>query len=89
MMTYIAISFTLAMTGSLYPGRSRAAGPGADFEQLGRHDQPGMDTGRDLLPDAMWRILSPVVAIALFQLAIITMTRSLETAFNPRLRTQT
>jgi ABC-type dipeptide/oligopeptide/nickel transport system permease subunit len=35
----------------------------------------------------MWRIMMPILAIALFQLSVITMTRSLELAFNPRLRT--
>ena len=33
--------------------------------------------------------MSPVIAIALFQLAIVTMARSLEQVFNPRLRAET
>ena len=37
--------------------------------------------------DAMWRIMMPILAIALFfQLSVITMARSLELAFSPRLR---
>jgi peptide/nickel transport system permease protein len=31
-------------------------------------------------------ILAPVLAISLLQLSIVTMTRSLEDVFNPRLR---
>jgi peptide/nickel transport system permease protein len=36
--------------------------------------------------NSIWYIMSPVVAIALLQLAIISMSRSLELVFNPRLR---
>jgi hypothetical protein len=33
--------------------------------------------------------MSPVLAIAIFQLALITMSRSLELVYNPRLRSDT
>lgn len=36
--------------------------------------------------DAMWMALSPILAIALFQLSLVLFTRSLEEIFNPRLR---
>jgi peptide/nickel transport system permease protein len=36
--------------------------------------------------DSVWYIMAPIVAIAILQLAIISMTRSLELVFNPRLR---
>lgn len=35
---------------------------------------------------AMWMALSPIMAIALFQLSLVLFTRSLEELFNPRLR---
>lgn len=35
---------------------------------------------------AMWMALSPIMAIALFQLSLVLFTRSLEEIFNPRLR---
>jgi peptide/nickel transport system permease protein len=38
--------------------------------------------------DAAMYILAPVFTIALFQLAMVWMTRSLEEVFNPRLRTR-
>jgi peptide/nickel transport system permease protein len=39
--------------------------------------------------DAIFFILSPVLAIALFQLALVSLSRSLDEIFNPRLRTGT
>ena len=38
-------------------------------------------------PQAMWSILAPMGAIVVFQLSLITFSRSLEEVFNPRLRT--
>src|SRR5512136_558881 len=38
-------------------------------------------------PQAMWSILAPMGAIVLFQLGLISLARSLEEVFNPRLRT--
>jgi len=37
--------------------------------------------------DSLLNIMAPVMAIALFQLTLVWMTRSLEEVFNPRLRT--
>ena len=37
--------------------------------------------------DSIWYIMSPVAAIALFQLSLVSLTRLLEEIFNPRLRT--
>jgi peptide/nickel transport system permease protein len=37
--------------------------------------------------DSIYFIMMPVVAIALFVLSVVWMTRSLEEIFNPRLRT--
>ncbi|MEZ4682005.1 MAG: hypothetical protein R2932_48135 [Caldilineaceae bacterium] len=42
--------------------------------------------GAIFFQDSVWYIMAPIMAIALLQLALITMTRSLELIFNPRLR---
>lgn len=91
MMTYIAISFTLAMTAAVYTqvGLVLLGLAPISSSNWGVMISLAWTQGAIFFRDAMWRILSPVVAIAIFQLAVITMTRSLETAFNPRLRTQT
>ncbi|MBI5931082.1 MAG: ABC transporter permease [Chloroflexi bacterium] len=46
----------------------------------------GRQQGAIFNPDGASMILSPVIAIALFQLSLILFTRSLEEVFNPRLR---
>ncbi len=89
MMSYIAISFTLAMTNAMY------AQVGLIYLGLvpfSGHNWAiminlGWTKGAIFLPDAMSYILSPVFAIAIFQLALVMLSRSLEEVFNPRLRT--
>jgi len=41
--------------------------------------------GAVFYPPSMFYILGPVIAVALFQLSLVFMTRSLEVVFNPRL----
>ena len=36
--------------------------------------------------NSFWYIMAPILVISLVQLAMVTMTRSLEDIFNPRLR---
>jgi peptide/nickel transport system permease protein len=88
MRSYIAISFILAMTQAIY------AQAGLIF--LGLVPLSGNNWGvminlawtrgaiffRDSLP----YILSPVLAIALFQLSLVSLASALEDIFNPRLR---
>jgi peptide/nickel transport system permease protein len=88
MRSYIAISFILAMTQAIY------AQAGLIF--LGVVPLSGTNWGvmislawfrgaiffRDSLP----YILSPVLAIALFQLSLVSLASALEDIFNPRLR---
>ncbi|GAB4558916.1 MAG: ABC transporter permease [Anaerolineae bacterium] len=88
MMSYIIISFTLAMTGAIY------AQVGLIF--LGLVPMSGQNwavmiqlawvRGAIFFKDSIYYIMSPVLAIALFQLSLVSMTRSLEEVFNPRLR---
>lgn len=46
----------------------------------------GRQQGAFFNPDAVWMVLAPIMAIALFQLSLVLFTRSLEEFFNPRLR---
>lgn len=46
----------------------------------------GRQQGVLFLPQAAGMLLSPIIAIALFQLSLVLFTRSLEEVFNPRLR---
>jgi peptide/nickel transport system permease protein len=89
MMSYIAISFTLGMTSAMY------AQLGLIFlglVPLSGHNWAvmlnlGWTKGAIFFKGAMSYILSPVFVIALFQLALVMFSRSLEEVFNPRLRT--
>ena len=88
MMTYIVISFTLSMTAAVY------AQVGLVFLGLvpisasnwGVMINLAWVRGAIFYKDSLWYIMAPVLAIALFQLSVITLTRSLELVFNPRLR---
>jgi peptide/nickel transport system permease protein len=42
--------------------------------------------GAIFFSDSVWYILSPIVAIALFQLCLVWLASALEDLFNPRLR---
>ncbi len=87
MMAFIAINFTLTMTGAIY------AMVGLVFLGLvpltrnwGVMIQLAWTQGAIFYKDSVFFILAPLVCIALFQLAIVWMSRSLEEIFNPRLR---
>ncbi|HRW09400.1 MAG TPA: ABC transporter permease [Caldilineaceae bacterium] len=88
MMPYIVVSFALAMTGAVY------AQAGLVFLGLvpiqsanwSVMTQLAWVRGAIFFKDSVWYIMAPIMAIALLQLALITMTRSLELIFNPRLR---
>ncbi len=88
MMPYIIVSFTLGMTSAVY----QQAGlvflglvpiSGGNWSVM---IQLAWVRGAIFFKDSVWYIMAPILAIALFQLALITMTRSLELVFNPRLR---
>jgi peptide/nickel transport system permease protein len=90
MMSYIAISFAFSMTGAIY------AQTGLVFLGLvpfstsnwGVMINIAWTRGNIFYKDAALYILAPVFTIAIFQLAMVWMTRSLEEVFNPRLRTE-
>jgi peptide/nickel transport system permease protein len=89
MRSYIAISFILAMTQAIY------AQAGLVF--LGLVPLSGTNwgvminlawvRGAIFYRDSLAYILSPVLAIALFQLSLVSLASALEDIFNPRLRT--
>jgi peptide/nickel transport system permease protein len=89
MMSYIAISLIFAMTSAIYSQVGLVLLGLVPFSgtNWGVMLSLAWTRGAIFFRDSLWYIMSPVVAIALFQLALISMTRSLEEIFNPRLRT--
>ncbi len=88
MMTYIIISFTLGMTFAIYTqvGLVFLGLVPISTSNWGVMINLAWVRGAIFFKDSVWYIMAPVAAIALFQLSMITMTRSLEMVFNPRLR---
>jgi peptide/nickel transport system permease protein len=88
MMPYIIISFTLAMTGAVYQqvGLVLLGLIPISGSNWGVMISLAWTRGAIFFKDSVWYIMAPVLAIALFQMAVITMGRSLELVFNPRLR---
>ncbi|MGH2450150.1 MAG: ABC transporter permease [Candidatus Limnocylindria bacterium] len=90
MRSYIAIHFILGMTVAVY------AVAGLIF--LGIVPLSGNNwgiminfayvRGAIFFKDSFWYIFSPILAIALFQLALVSFASALEDIFNPRLRSQ-
>jgi peptide/nickel transport system permease protein len=88
MMSYITISFILAVTAAM--------GFQATLVFLGVVPLSGnnwgvmirfADTrGAIFSKDSFWYIMAPVLAIALFQLTLVALERGLAEVFNPRLR---
>jgi peptide/nickel transport system permease protein len=90
MMAYIIISFTLALTGAIYQqvGLVLLGLVPISGSNWGVMINLAWVRGAIFFENSVWYIMSPVVAIALFQLSVVTMGRSLELVFNPRLRTE-
>jgi len=89
MRSYIAISFVLAMTNAMFLQTALIA---FGLVPLSGNNWAVMinlawTRGAIFYRDSLMYILGPILAIAVVQLALITMTRSLEELFNPRLRT--
>ncbi|MCL5997578.1 MAG: ABC transporter permease [Chloroflexi bacterium] len=90
MMSYIAISLIFAMTAAVY-AQAGLAFLGlisfSDNNSWGVTIQLAWTKGAIFFRDSFLYIMAPVLAIALFQLSLVSFTRSLEEVFNPRLRT--
>lgn len=88
MRSYIVIHFILAMTAAIYGV--------AGLTLLGLIPLSGQNWGLMLnfayvrgalfFRDSLWYIISPVLAITLFQLSLVWLASALEDIFNPRLR---
>jgi peptide/nickel transport system permease protein len=88
MASYIAIHFIFAMTGAVYAQ--------VGLIVLGLVPLSGSNWGIMLyfaqaqgalyVADSVWYILSPILAISLFQLSLVALASGLEDVFNPRLR---
>jgi peptide/nickel transport system permease protein len=88
MRAYIAIYFVLSMTQAIYSqvglyllGFAPLAG-----DNWGIMLNLAWYRGAIFYKNSYWYIMGPILAISLVQLVMVTMTRSLEEAFNPRLR---
>lgn len=90
MMSFIAISLVLSMTSAIFQQT------GLVF--LGLVPLSGANWGVMLSTAyakgaiystaAMWNVLAPVFAIAIFQVGLVMLARSLDEIFNPRLRSE-
>ena len=88
MASYIAIHFIFAMTSAVYAQ--------VGLTVLGIVPLSGANWGAMLylaqtqgalyFSDSFWYILSPILAIVLFQLSLVALASGLEDVFNPRLR---
>lgn len=88
MRSYIAISFTIGMTSAIYAqialyilGLAPLAG-----DNWGVMLNFALGRGAIYFKNSFWYIMAPILMISLLQLSMVTMTRSLEDIFNPRLR---
>ncbi len=88
MISYISINMIFSIQGAMY------AIVGLVFLGMVPFTEPdwgvmifmGRSQGALFSRDAASMLLSPVIAVALFQLSLVLFTRSLEEVFNPRLR---
>jgi peptide/nickel transport system permease protein len=88
MRSYIVIHFILATTGAIYAvvallllGLVPLSG-----QNWGLMLNFAYTRGAIFFRDSIWYILSPILAIVLFQLSLVWLASALEDIFNPRLR---
>lgn len=88
MRSYIAINFTIGMTNAIYAQIALYFLGLAPLEgdNWGIMINLANTRGAIYFKNSFWYIMAPVLAISILQLAMVTMTRSLEDLFNPRLR---
>jgi peptide/nickel transport system permease protein len=89
MMSYIAISMIFAMTTAVYAQAGLALLgliPFSNNNNWGVTIQLAWTKGAIFFKGSFLYIMVPVLAIVLFQLALVSFSRSLEEVFNPRLR---
>jgi len=88
MMSYLAISLVFSMTAAIYAQVALVYLGLVPFatNNWGVMLSLAWTRGAIYYRDALLYIMAPVMAIALFQLSLVWLTRSLEEVFNPRLR---
>ncbi|WP_017570029.1 ABC transporter permease [Nocardiopsis halotolerans] len=88
MAGYIFINFIIAVTNAIYAvvGMYLLGLLPSTSDNWGLMIQQAWNNNAFLLPQAAPFLIAPMVMIMLFQIGLVTMTRSLEQALNPRLR---
>ncbi len=89
MMSFVAINYIFAVTSAMYQQVGLiflGMAPINDYT-WGVMLFFGRTRGTMFSPDSMSMVLSPVIAIALFQVSMVLFARALEEMFDPRLRT--
>jgi peptide/nickel transport system permease protein len=88
MAGYIAINFTLAVSASMYAvfGLTLLGLVPLSEDNWGVMINLAWTRGAIFSKDSLFYIMSPIAAIALFQLGLVAMNRSLSEVFDPRLR---
>jgi peptide/nickel transport system permease protein len=89
MMSFVAISYIFAVTSAMYQQVGLIFLGMAPINEYtwGVMLFFGRTRGTLFSPDSMSMVLSPVIAIALFQVSMVLFARALEEMFDPRLRT--
>jgi peptide/nickel transport system permease protein len=89
MRSYVLISFVLATTNAMYAqiGLIFLGLVPLSSNNWAVMIQLANVRGAIFFRDSLMYIMGPIIAISIVQLSLITMTRSLEEVFNPRLRT--
>jgi peptide/nickel transport system permease protein len=88
MRSYIVIHFILSMTGAIYAvvGLLLLGLVPLSGQNWGLMLNFANTRGAIYFRDSIWYILSPILAIVLFQLSLVWLASALEDIFNPRLR---
>jgi peptide/nickel transport system permease protein len=89
MMSFIAIALIFTMTSAIYQQTGLVFLGLVPFSGANWGVMLSLAQRKALLyaPTAVWYVLSPILAIVLLQLSLVSFARSLDEVFNPRLRT--
>jgi peptide/nickel transport system permease protein len=87
---FIAISLIFAMTSAIYQQTGLVFLGLVPFSSAnwGVTISLGYAKGAHFQSDSAWSLIVPVAAIVIFQLGLVSLSRSMEEVFNPRLRTE-
>jgi peptide/nickel transport system permease protein len=88
MMSYVVISFVLAMTSAMYQqvGLIFLGIVPLASSNWGVMISLAWSQGAIFSSESSWYLLMPIAVVALLQFSLVSMTRSLDELFNPRLR---